>query len=94
MTFIILDLLTGWNWGNCASVFSCQAAQEDKVLNFPIQPDLATSGIGQHSAFYKQLACGFFVSWEITGNLMRAAMAGKIEGLLVRVLGIGRVPPE
>ena len=44
-------------------------------------------------AFFVQLPCGFYVSWEIVGNMLRLALTGKAEGLLVRVLGVNRVSP-
>jgi hypothetical protein len=46
------------------------------------------------SEFYFLLPSGFYVSWEIVGNLMRLALTGETEGLLVRILGVARVPPK
>jgi hypothetical protein len=46
------------------------------------------------SAFYAQLPCGFYVSWEIAGNPMHLALTGKTKGILVRILGIARIPPK
>jgi hypothetical protein len=43
------------------------------------------------SAFYVQLPCGFYVSWEIIGNMMHLALTGETEGILVRILGVARV---
>lgn len=48
----------------------------------------------QDSAFYVPLPCGFFVSWEIIGNLMHLALTGETDGLLVRILGVGRAHPK
>ena len=45
------------------------------------------------SAFYVQLPCGFYVSWEIIGNIFYFGAAGQTKGLLVRILGVARVPP-
>jgi hypothetical protein len=42
------------------------------------------------AAYYVQLPCGFYVSWEIVGNLLPLALTGKVEGLLVRILGVDR----
>jgi mRNA-degrading endonuclease RelE of RelBE toxin-antitoxin system len=44
-------------------------------------------------AYFVRLPCGFYVSWEIVGNMLRLALTGKAEGLLVRVLGVNRVSP-
>ena len=46
------------------------------------------------SVYFVQLPCGFYVSWEIVGNLLRLALTGKAEELLVRILGVNRVSPE
>ncbi len=44
-------------------------------------------------AFFVRLPCGFYVSWEIVGNLLSLALTGKPKGLLVRILGVDRDPP-
>jgi hypothetical protein len=47
------------------------------------------------AAFYVQLPSGFYLSWEIIGNVLRLVLTGNCEGILVRVLGVSRVlPPE
>jgi hypothetical protein len=44
-------------------------------------------------AYFVQLPCGFYVSWEIVGNLLHLALTGNAKGLLVRILGVDRDPP-
>lgn len=44
--------------------------------------------------FYVQLACGFYVSWEIIGDVLHYALTGDASDLVVRVLGVERVPPQ
>jgi len=48
----------------------------------------------EDGSFYVQLPCGFFVSWEIIGDLMQFVLTGDCEGILVRFLGVARVPPK
>ena len=43
--------------------------------------------------FYAQLACGFYVSWEIIGDLLHYALTGDSSGLVIRILGVARVAP-
>jgi len=45
-------------------------------------------------AFFVQLSCGFHVSWEVAGDLLPLALAGKTRGLLVRILGVDRYEPS
>jgi hypothetical protein len=45
------------------------------------------------AAFYAQLPCGYYVSWEIIGNLMHHVSTGETGGLLIRILGVARMPP-
>jgi hypothetical protein len=40
------------------------------------------------------MRCGYSVSWEILGNLLELVLAGRDEGLVVRILGVARVPPS
>jgi hypothetical protein len=46
------------------------------------------------AAFYLQLPCGFYVSWEILGSVLDLALTGSGEGIVVRILGVARVPPR
>lgn len=46
------------------------------------------------AAFYMQLPCKFYISWEIIGDQMHLALTGDTDGLLVRVLGVARVRPQ
>ena len=46
------------------------------------------------ATFYIQLACGFYVSWEIIGNQMHLALTGRADGLVVRILGVARARPQ
>lgn len=41
--------------------------------------------------FYAQLPCGFYVSWEIIGDVLHYALTGDLRGLLIRVLGVASV---
>jgi hypothetical protein len=45
-------------------------------------------------AYFVQLPCGFYVSWEIVGDLLPLALTGKTKALLVRILGVNRDRPE
>jgi hypothetical protein len=44
-------------------------------------------------AYFVQLPCGFYVSWEIVGDLLPLALTGKTKALLVRILGVNRDRP-
>jgi|HubBroStandDraft_1064217.scaffolds.fasta_scaffold181074_2 hypothetical protein len=46
------------------------------------------------AAYYVQLPSGFYVSWEMVGNLLPLALTGKVDGLLVRILGVDRDRPR
>ncbi len=50
-------------------------------------------GMGD-GAFYLQLPCGFYVSWEVLGDMLRLALTGDGNGIVVRILGVGREPPR
>jgi len=45
-------------------------------------------------AYFVQLPCGFYVSWEIVGDMLSLALTGKTNGLLVRILGVVRDAPS
>lgn len=44
-------------------------------------------------AYFIQLPCGFYVSWEIVGDVLSLALTGKSKAVLVRILGVDRVRP-
>jgi hypothetical protein len=44
-------------------------------------------------AYFVQLPCGFYVSWEIVGDMLSLALTGKTDGVLVRILGVARDRP-
>ena len=66
------------------------ALQEDPLPEVRNQLGYAKYG----SAFYAQLPCGFYVSWEIIGDLLHMATTGQTKEILVRILGVARVPPK
>jgi len=79
-------------------ILDCNPAARRQIGEFllalqenPLPKDRQLMG---DSAFYVQLPCGFYVSWEMIGNQMHLALTGETKGLLVRILGVGRVPPN
>jgi hypothetical protein len=44
-------------------------------------------------AFYALLPCGYYVAWEVFGDLMKLALSGSTKGISVRILGVGRERP-
>jgi hypothetical protein len=44
-------------------------------------------------AYFVQLPCGSYVSWEIVGDLLPLVLTGKTKALLVRILGVNRDRP-
>lgn len=46
------------------------------------------------ASFYVKLPCGYFVGWEVLGDLMAYATTGKTKGLTVRILGVGFDQPK
>jgi hypothetical protein len=79
-------------------ILDCDAAARRQIGDFllelqdnPLSKDRRALSDG---SFYIQLPCGFYLSWEIIGDLMRFALSGKTKGLLVRILGVARVPPH
>jgi hypothetical protein len=63
-----------------------EALQEDP---FPKERRYSKSGF-----FYCQLTCGYFVAWEIRGDLMKLVETGDCTGTLVKILGVGRDTPK
>jgi hypothetical protein len=55
-----------------------------------LQDDPLPAGHSEMSAgaFYQKLPCGYWISWEVLGDLMGLALKGATQGLTVRVLGI------
>ena len=45
-------------------------------------------------AFFAQLPCGYFVSWEILGNFLTMAFTRSTKTCLLRILGIGIKAPS
>jgi len=46
------------------------------------------------ASFYAPLPCGYFVSWEILGDVLAFALTGSTKGCMVRILGVGRKTPK
>jgi hypothetical protein len=44
-------------------------------------------------AFFAQLPCGFYVSWEILGDPLHFVLSGNQKEITVRILGVSRVSP-
>jgi hypothetical protein len=44
--------------------------------------------------FYSKLPCGYYVAWEVLGDVFRLETTGSLEGIVVRILGVGRKVPE
>jgi hypothetical protein len=44
-------------------------------------------------AFYCRLRCGYYVAWEVSGDLMRLVSTGDTRGISIRILGVGRGLP-
>ncbi|HUD53940.1 MAG TPA: hypothetical protein VMR02_01845 [Terracidiphilus sp.] len=78
-------------------ILDCDAAARRQIGDFLLQ--LQNNPLPENrqpisgSSFYVQLPCGFYLSWEIIGDLIHFALTGKSKELLVRVLGVARVPP-
>jgi hypothetical protein len=83
-------------------ILACNAAARRQIGDFlmalqenPLPADRHKLGRAKDDfAFYVQLPCGFYVSWEIIGDLMHLVLTGETRGLLVRILGVARVRPE
>ncbi|MGD0628338.1 MAG: hypothetical protein ABR987_03240 [Terracidiphilus sp.] len=47
------------------------------------------------AAFYIQLPCGVYISWEIVGNIdiLKMVLTGKTKGMVVRILGVSNAEP-
>jgi hypothetical protein len=46
------------------------------------------------NTFYCQLPCGYFVSWEIEGDVLKMALTQNVRGIIVSILGVGRTKPK
>ena len=66
-------------------------ADLEALQNDPLPADRQKTKTG---FFYHQLECGFFVSWEIRGDLMKLVETGDCKGTVVKILGVGRVAPK
>jgi hypothetical protein len=66
-------------------------ADLEALQNDPLPADRQKTKTG---FFYHQLACGYFVAWEIRGDLMKLVETGDCTGTLVKILGVGRAAPK
>lgn len=78
-------------------ILGCSADARRQIGNFlaGLQENPLPAGRQemQAAAFYVQLPGGYYVSWEIVGNLMHCVLTGETEGLLIRILGVAQVLP-
>jgi hypothetical protein len=44
--------------------------------------------------FFVQLPCGYFVSWEIDGDVLGMVLKRDLTGITVRILGVGKKKPK
>jgi hypothetical protein len=79
-------------------ILECNAGARRRIGDFllalqknPLPKNRQEMGDG---AFYVQLPCGFYVSWEIIGNMLQLALTGEAKGLVVRILGVARSQPK
>jgi hypothetical protein len=82
-----------------ADILSCESKALDQIRTFlyELQEDPRPNGreyLRAPASFYFQLPCGYFVSWEIQGDVLRLALTGNMSGIALRILGVGRERPK
>lgn len=78
-----------------ADILDCGAGARRQIGEFllQLQYDPLPENRGEmDGAFYFLLPCGFYVSWEVLGDVMKFAFSGDRSGISVRILGVGRQP--
>ena len=63
----------------------------DKLQYDPLPEDRQETKTG---FFYTLLPCGYFVSWEVRGDLIKLVSTGDCRGIELKILGVGRETPE
>jgi hypothetical protein len=56
----------------------------------PLTRQRLTRKRGTENRFYVQLPCGYFLSWEVLGDILRFTTTGNTRGIVVRILGFSR----
>jgi hypothetical protein len=80
-----------------AAILDCNdtALEQIRTFLYELQDDplpLNRQPLGD-AAFYVHLPCGYFVSWEIEGDLLKMALKQDLRGITVRILGVGKSKP-
>jgi hypothetical protein len=73
-------------------ILDCNAAVRRQIGNFLIDLQdnpLPTNRMEMDGAFYCLLPYGYYVSWEVFGDVMKFALGGETKGISIRILGIG-----
>jgi len=81
-----------------ADILECDDTAFEQIRSFlyELEDDPLPKGRRRlrESTFYVQLPCGYFVSWEIAGDVLKMALTGNLSGVTVRILGVGRRKPK
>jgi hypothetical protein len=81
-----------------SDILDCDETAREQIRAFllGLQQDPLPRGrrsLGK-SAFFEQLPCGYFVAWEVLGDVLKMALTGDMTGITVHVLGVGRRRPK
>lgn len=56
----------------------------------PLPPRRQPKG---NAAFYVQLPCGYFVTRQVEGDLLKMALTQNVSGITIRIVGVGKSKP-
>ena len=78
-------------------ILDCDEEAFDQIRTFlyELQDDPLPMGRQRlrDSVFYVKLPCGYFVGWEIVGDVLKMALTQDVNGITVRIVGVGRRKP-
>ena len=80
-----------------ADILDCDETAIDQIRAFlyelqedPLPPGRQPKG---DAAFYVQLPCGYFVTWQIEGDILKMALTQNVSGITIRIIGVGTKKP-
>jgi hypothetical protein len=80
-----------------ADILDCGRGVRRQIGEFLLQlqdDPLPEGRVNMDGAFFYLLPCGFFVSWEVLGDVMKFALSGDRNRISDRILGVGRESPH
>ena len=80
-----------------ADILDCDETAIEQIRAFlyelqedPLPPRRQPRG---NAAFYVLLPCGYFVTWQVEGDLLKMALTQNVSGITIRIVGVGKSKP-